>query len=461
MSHRDRAETRCSTGAGTRRAVRWASLMSFLLLSGCAAVDARQRTPGDDDLRTARLQSPGGEAGAAAPPTSPVPPMTPAPNPPPVEAIATDTASDQPAPDESSETGGSASPPAASSPRVTSRRELLERNDPSLQGLSSIARNRRIHRMLEDQVPEEPDFPDLRDDPLGRAGVPIAERDPFPFPWLMNLIYEDRWGLETNPTRARSRRIRKRATVDIRDPDPDTANFPNGAYTLPKGRLYIETSPVGFYGPSKVSPRIYQWNFLTRYGLTDNLEFRIFSNGLTVQGAKGKQPATTGFSPLAFDFKANFWEENTRYHVPAVGLEVYLQTTFGSPSLSGGTQPSMNLLFDQSLPLGIGFEWNVGITGVQNGAGQIVYEFSYQWSFQRQVVEDFDIFVHGFYNAAALPRLLNVQSFSNNALPTINVVGVGGIWTVNDRVAIFGSYNFGTTSGSPSTIALLGFAVAF
>ena len=43
--------------------------------------------------------------------------------------------------------------------------------------------------------------------------------------------------------------------IDIRDPDPDTANFPNGAYTLPKGRLYIENSPVGFYGASKNTPR--------------------------------------------------------------------------------------------------------------------------------------------------------------------------------------------------------------
>ncbi len=44
------------------------------------------------------------------------------------------------------------------------------------------------------------------------------------------------------------------------------------------------------------------------------------------------------------------------YHIPAIGIEVYLQTTFGSPAFNSGTQPSMSLLFDQSLPLGIGFE---------------------------------------------------------------------------------------------------------
>jgi hypothetical protein len=39
--------------------------------------------------------------------------------------------------------------------------------------------------------------------------------------------------------------------------------------------------------------------------------------------------------------------------------------------------------------------------------------------------------------------------------------GAGAIWTINDRLAVFGSYNFGLTKFSPTTLALLGFAVAF
>ena len=145
-----------------------------------------------------------------------------------------------------------------------------------------------------------------------------------------------------------------------------------------------------------------------------------------------------------------------------MGIEVYIQTTFGSPAFNGGTQPSMNLLFDQSLPLEIGFEYNFGITGVQNNLGQIVYQFSYQWSFQREVVKDFDVFFHGFYNAAALPRFLQFKEAATQAqIPNVTVMGLGAIWTVNDRLAVFGSYNFGVTSSSPKTIALLGFAVAF
>jgi hypothetical protein len=331
--------------------------------------------------------------------------------------------------------------------------------------MSSILRN----RVRGEIGAEEPqfDFPDLRAEPADRYRDLYAlvepEPDRFLFPWLVNLIFEDRWLLdESDPARALQNQLRRRLRVDIRDPDPDTANFPNGAYTIPKGRLYIESSPVGFYAASKSTPATYQWESLIRYGLTDNLEFRIFSNGFTAQARQGKQAATTGFSPLAFDFKANFWEENTKYHLPAMGAEIYLQTTFGSPAFNHGTQPSMSLLFDQTLPFEINFEYNLGITGVQGAQGQIVYQFSYQWSFQRQLVEDFDVFIQGFYNAAALPRLLSFEgNAADRSIRNANVVGIGCIWTVNDRLAIFGSYNFGTTSGSPKTIALTGFAVAF
>jgi hypothetical protein len=324
----------------------------------------------------------------------------------------------------------------------------------------------------------EPDeglnFPPIHADPAKIYGERFGieeEHDRFLFPWLVNLIFEDRWLIaEDDPATAVQNQFRRRMKVDIRDPDPDTANFPNSAYTLPKGRLYVESSPVGFYGASKNQARLYQWDYLIRYGLTDNLEFRLFSNGLTAQAARGPQLAVTGVQPLVFDFKANFWEENTKYHVPAVGLEVYLLTTFGTPAFNSGTQPSMNLLFDQTLPFEVNFEYNFGISGIHNGLGQTRYQFTFQWSFQRQVVKDFDVFIQGFYNEASLPRLIQFRTVtarevqrlvSQGAIPTANVVGVGCIWTVNDRLAVFGSYNFGTTTGSPATIALTGFAVAF
>ncbi len=230
----------------------------------------------------------------------------------------------------------------------------------------------------------------------------------------------------------------------------------------PKAASTSRIHPSDSTGASRITPAQYNWEYLIRYGLTDNLEFRIFSNGLTA--TKGKNGAV-GMSPLAFDFKANFWEENTRYFLPAMGAEIYLQTTLGSPSFNSGTQPSMALLFDQTLPLGLNFEQNFGISGNRGILGENVYQFSYQWSIQRQIVEDFDMFWQGFYNAAALPRLRNfanlVSPGERHENPTAVVTGLGAIWTVNDRLAIFGSYNFGLTKFSPSTIALLGFAVAF
>ena len=334
------------------------------------------------------------------------------------------------------------------------------------EGLSPILRNRLAESGGAGDEPQF-DYPDIGSDPVKRYhdlyGVD-EEHDPFLFPWLMNLIFEDRWLLaEKDPAKAVKNQLQRRTKIDIRDPDPDMANFPNGAYTLPKGRMYIETSPLGLYGSSISGnhPRTYQWETLIRYGLTDNLEFRLFSNGLTDQGAHGGEPGFVGYQPLAIDFKANFWEENTKYHVPAMGVEIYLQTKLlGSSAFSSGTQPSISLLFDQSLPLGIGFEYNFGYTGVQNNEGQIAYQFSYQWSFQREVVKDFDVFFHGFYNSSALPRLTQFQTATQATVPNVTVTGVGGIWTVNNRISVFGSYNFGLTPDSPKSFASMGFAVA-
>jgi hypothetical protein len=473
--------------------------------AGASGARPQDALPAGKPPEFARLQSPADErAGADASAVQLPQPALP-------DAGLPSTSSDAtPIPSAPLEVNQSTDPPPILSAFPPDDSPALTGDSPALRGLSSISRNRRINRMRAAALPDsssmldaaaagrlpsgatsrtsgmssilrnrieaegEPayNYPDIHADPAkiyhDRFGID-EDHDRFVLPWLMNLIFEDRWLLsERDPTRATQNQFRRRMKVDIRDPDPDTANFPNGAYTLPKGRLYIESSPVGLYGASNHVPRIYQWDYLVRYGMTDNLEFRIFSNGLTAKAAQGKMAATTGVSPLAFDFKANFWEEDTRYHIPAMGLEVYIQTTFGSPAFNSGTQPSMSLLFDQSLPFGINFEYNFGITGVENGLGFTHYQFGFQWAFQRQVVKDFDIFVQGFYNEAALPRLIQFRDVRHErmliaeaTIPTVAAAGVGAIWTINNRLAIFGSYNFGLNPASPRTIALLGGAVAF
>jgi hypothetical protein len=48
---------------------------------------------------------------------------------------------------------------------------------------------------------------------------------------------------------------------------------------------------------------------------------------------------------------------------------------------------------------------NFGISGNQGVLRENVYQFSYHWSLQRELVKDFDVFWQGFYNQSALPRL--------------------------------------------------------
>ena len=83
---------------------------------------------------------------------------------------------------------------------------------------------------------------------------------------------------------------------DIREPGPDTANFPNSPFTLPQGRLYVETSPVFISGPSRGTPPTYNAEFLIRYGLTDRVELRLFGNGPTFERGRS---GSNGFGPLA------------------------------------------------------------------------------------------------------------------------------------------------------------------
>jgi hypothetical protein len=304
------------------------------------------------------------------------------------------------------------------------------KDDPNVKKTQTRADSNRV------VSPEDPE-----ENPDTASTSPADDVDPFLFPRLKKLIREDETQKRPDPK------------VNIRRPDPDTANFPNSAYTVAKGRMYIENSPVGFTGPARFSSSSYNWNYLIRYGLTDNLEFRLFGNGYTAIQGKDK---TTGFAPLDFDFKAHFWNENRKYFIPAAGLEVYLQTDFGSPAFDHGVQPSINMLFDQTLFFDVNLEWNIGITGARAN-GNIYYEVSASWSFEHKIVKDLDIFIHGFYNAASLPRSILFNPAASNAI----VNGVGLIKTVNDQFAIFGSYNLGCTKTSPNHIILAGFAVAF
>ena len=95
---------------------------------------------------------------------------------------------------------------------------------------------------------------------------------------------------------------------DIRAPGPDSSDFPNSPYTLPRGWNYLEMSPLTYTSSiNTIQSQSYSWNYLLRMGLTDRVEFRLFGNGLSWQAAGLGQPETTGFAPLVFYTKIHFF----------------------------------------------------------------------------------------------------------------------------------------------------------
>jgi len=233
---------------------------------------------------------------------------------------------------------------------------------------------------------------------------------------------------------------------NIRNPGPDSANFPNSPYTLPKGMAYFETTP-SVAGKGSSNPRIYSTPTLLRYGLTDDVELRLFTNSLTVEYS----PNRAGFSPIVFDMKIHFWEENEDLFLPAVGMEILLQSTFGSSFLNTGVQPSMNLLFSKDLVLDTVLEASVGLQSGNIGfTSGDSYEMTVQGDLTTKVTERISLFVQTAYNGSVDPR------FANNIL-----VGGGGLLNLTETITIYGSYNASVVKTLPPYFTQLGIAFAF
>ncbi len=263
---------------------------------------------------------------------------------------------------------------------------------------------------------------------------------------------------------------RWRSEPDIGNPGADLANWPNSAFTLPQGRVYIEFEPLSFSSAVAVGtpqPVQYSMDYLLRYGLTDNIELRLFGNGPTYTGGSTN---SWNFSPLGFDTKIHCWGEQKDIFLPAMGIEAFLQTEWlGNTTTNSGTQPGVSFNFDQSLPFEIDFEYNLGAVRTQDVTSDQknnVWGFSFQWSLQRDFWDkNLAWFIHGYYNAPSLPRVPNsqgVKSATGNVVgEQQNVVGAGLIWTINSRVSMWGQASAGTNASTPSMLSNMGFAVAF
>lgn len=238
---------------------------------------------------------------------------------------------------------------------------------------------------------------------------------------------------------------------EIKDPGPDMGDFPNSAATLKQGRSMIEMAPLTFVTKDRRAPAAYAWPFLLRYGVTDDVEFRLLGNGLTgILGDEG----TTGFSPLTFDLKVHLWDAEPATLRPASSLEVAILTEWGSRAFQGGTQQSVALNFDFPLSERLQLEWTVSYMSVLDSlvvaTGERfvprfnfevpvlhrenlnINQFAVQWALEYEVSERLQLFVHGYYNGAVF-----LQQGSGS------VAGSGFFWTCNRHWVIFGSCNAG------------------
>ena len=244
---------------------------------------------------------------------------------------------------------------------------------------------------------------------------------------------------------------------DIKQPGLDLGDFPNSAFTLPAGTWQFEFAPFTILGEDEFSQPEYSSQFLLRFGLTDDVEFRILGNGLTVLYT---EPQATGFSPVTLDMKVHLWDDKREWFLPASSLEVSLTTDWGSSEFSSGYQPTLNLNFDYPLTDSLNLEWTVGYgealgtldSRSQQGnpltVDEIVNQVSFQWAFEKDLSEDFQAFVTG----------ITSESVPGQSAGT--TLAFGGFLRWSDRLMFFGLMGWGVTPDAPKIGAQLGMGIA-
>lgn len=287
------------------------------------------------------------------------------------------------------------------------------------------------------------------------------------FPWLTQ-----RSGLARNragdPARLRLTQNDSSSTeeADIANPGPDMGDYPNSAYTLRKGQAYVEMGPASFRTKNASTSSAYATPFLLRYGVTDDVEFRVLGTGLTSLISPNQ---TTGFGVLTFDTKIHLWNDRMEYFIPAVSFEASLQSRLGSPAFQAGIDPSLNINMDFPFTEQTNLEATVSYAGgessiylITGGGGpadrhptvvnvsQNYFTFSVQAALEQEVTDTFSVFVHGYYGVP-------VQASGGSDA----VAGAGFFYQINRRVMTFGSANAGLTETVSPFLTQLGVAIAF
>jgi hypothetical protein len=147
---------------------------------------------------------------------------------------------------------------------------------------------------------------------------------------------------------------------------PDATESPN---TVPIGSFQIETG--GFYTSfeeniegNTVQREVLGYNTtLVRYGILENLEFRLgwnFEEGQTTINGTKLQDVTSGFSPLLAGMKVTIAQENG--WIPTIGLlgHLYLPVSAGNDYKPQTTGADFRFSFDHSLSEKSGLAYNIG-----------------------------------------------------------------------------------------------------
>ena len=257
---------------------------------------------------------------------------------------------------------------------------------------------------------------------------------------------------------------------DISKPGADFGDYPNSAYTLPKGRSYLEIAPFTYLGKDRHNSASYSYNYLFRYGVTDDVEFRLTGSGLTTVFDPGS--AVVGFAPLIIDTKIHLWDDQIDKLIPAMSFEAFLQTNLASPTFQSGFQPSINLNMDFPFTKDTNVEMTVGYSGVQDAVAVIggerfvprlghkipmlskanlnVNQLSFQWALEQQVTEKFQVFLQGYYNGDVFRQSAQGR-----------VIGIGYFYQFNKRATFYNSYNGGLDPSTPNFSSQVGFAFAY
>lgn len=131
--------------------------------------------------------------------------------------------------------------------------------------------------------------------------------------------------------------------------NPDRPGTSNSSFTVDKGRLQVE-SGFAFQTDKGEDRTLYTVPLTLRYGLSNNLEIRVDSDFLSLQGSE------SGIADLSPGIKWNFSPGN-----PSFGLLAGARTDTGSNNFKGkGTEPYLILAANIDSAAGSDLEINIG-----------------------------------------------------------------------------------------------------